>query len=475
MDDRPEVRTYAAGTMAKMEAVPPKALKALADAVHDPEVEVRQGALEALGKFGSGNRDTVLPALLDALDDKEGVVRHQASALLGKFGLLAKEDFRVLCEALKRKNPEARTLAAEALAKGELTPEVLSLFVGALSDPEARVRQHAAVACGKAGPEAGAAVAALAAALGDTNKQVRRSAAESLGNIGPAAKPAVSELAKASSDADKEFRRQAVTALGKIGRADGSFEALLASLGDSDDDVRSSAIASLRAFGPLDKAEVPALGPALRSSWREVRAFAVTALAKAGAEAVPLLLEALADKELAIRKSAVDALGELRAAKAVPALTEAFPKETDSQLRQSIARAFGKMGPEAKDAVPALSKVLTEKDSALRREAALALGAIGPDAKAAATKLVVALADRTTLESVVESLAKLGKPAVLPLRVALGDKNPDVRLGATVALGKIGPDAKEAVEDLKIRQQIERIPEIREATRTAIKLIKTGD
>jgi HEAT repeat protein len=141
-------------------------------------------------------------------------------------------------------------------------------------------------------------------------------------------------------------------------------------------------------------------------------------------------------------------------------------------LRQDIADVLGRIGPDAKDAVPALASVLLENDSALRGRAATALGAIGPEAKAAVPKLVLALEDRSTLESVVAALAKIGKPAVSGLTNALTDKNPAVRLGAAVALGRIGPDARSAVPALSLRYTKDRYLEVREAARIALKAIQ---
>jgi HEAT repeat protein len=71
---------------------------------------------------------------------------------------------------------------------------------------------------------------------------------------------------------------------------------------------------------------------------------------------------------------------------AVPALAEAL-KGSDSRVRQSAARALGAIGAEARDAVPALAGVLEDADWTVQRQAALALGEIGPPARSAAAAL----------------------------------------------------------------------------------------
>jgi HEAT repeat protein len=70
---------------------------------------------------------------------------------------------------------------------------------------------------------------------------------------------------------------------------------------------------------------------------------------------------------------------------AVPALIEALTKE--SIVRQNAALALGHIGPDAKDAVPALIVALGDSEWAVRRQAALALGGIGPEARAAIPEL----------------------------------------------------------------------------------------
>jgi HEAT repeat protein len=56
--------------------------------------------------------------------------------------------------------------------------------------------------------------------------------------------------------------------------------------------------------------------------------------------------------------------------------------------------ALGKIGPEARAAVPALTRALQDRDEDVRREAASALGRLGPDARAAVADLVALLKDQ---------------------------------------------------------------------------------
>ena len=72
--------------------------------------------------------------------------------------------------------------------------------------------------------------------------------------------------------------------------------------------------------------------------------------------------------------------------------------------------AIGKVGPGAKDAVPALIDALKDKESGVRGSACFALGEIGPAASAAIPALS---------------------------RVVTQDEDPEVRRAAALAIGKI--------------------------------------
>jgi HEAT repeat protein len=74
-------------------------------------------------------------------------------------------------------------------------------------------------------------------------------------------------------------------------------------------------------------------------------------------------------------------------------LIEALTDE-DPGVRERAAVALGRLGPEAKPAVPALILAIRDESNwVIRAEAAIALGNIGPEAKAALRTLVAALRD----------------------------------------------------------------------------------
>jgi hypothetical protein len=109
-----------------------------------------------------------------------------------------------------------------------------------------RVRQNAACALGKIGPEAHEAVPALIEALEDPYAEVRDASACALGAIGPAAHRAVLALISSLRDQDAQVCRSAAAALGGIGPdAAGAVPALVETLSDKNQLVRAAAAYAL--------------------------------------------------------------------------------------------------------------------------------------------------------------------------------------------------------------------------------------
>jgi len=109
-------------------------------------------------------------------------------------------------------------------------------------------------------------------------------------------------------------------------------------------------------------------------------------------------------------------------------------KDANPGTRAMAAMTLGKMGPNAKAAVPGLADAVVDRDLNVRYFAAEALKAVGPGAKAAVPALIKAL---NTFPG--------GSPALEgPQRYYA-----DTRSVAAEALGAIGPGAREAVPALK--------------------------
>jgi HEAT repeat protein len=226
------------------------------------------------------------------------------------------------------------------------------------------------------------------------------------------------------------------------------------------------------------------------------REAAIAELAKIGEPAVEALIEALRGEDLRLYDPAAEALGKIgpKAVEAIPALIRSIRDHEERQGRlrgeelshwrrfvtaeQALLRigihtrpavpylatlaededyyvrmramvALRQIGPDAQTAVQALVRQLFSKDETTRGLAADALGSIGRGAGDAAPALGKALSGASNnYDRIGNALARIGKPAVASLKTALGDKDEWARAVAAEALGKIGPDARDAVPEL---------------------------
>jgi HEAT repeat protein len=160
-------------------AVPP-----LADALRDPQEDVRFAAAKALKAIGAAARDAA-PELIDVLDDDA---------------------------------PKVRRAAAGAVVWLVPPDEGVPVLVPILADEDTTVRWAAARALGNYGSHA---VSDLIAVLGDDDPVLRAGAAEALGQIGPAASAARPSLETARADQDANVSRAATAALDKVAPGSG--------------------------------------------------------------------------------------------------------------------------------------------------------------------------------------------------------------------------------------------------------------
>jgi HEAT repeat protein len=279
----------------------------------------------------------------------------------------------------------------------------------------------------------------------------RLHAANSLGEMGPLAADAVPALIAALGDPDENVSKSAAVGLHMIGRV--AVSALSIALGDDNEYVRLRAAEVLSKIGLEAADAVPSLMAAFCNSDVPMRWRAARALGNVGPRAVaavPALIIALGDSDKYVRECAAGALVKIgsAAAGAVPVLIVAL-RDNDSNT-ESVAEVLGNIGRRAVDAVPALITALGDSDENVRRSAARALGRIGPAAVDAVPELINALrdSDANVRESAARALGDIGPAAVkaVPaLIAALGNQDVLVRERAVHALCNIGPATGDVV------------------------------
>jgi HEAT repeat protein len=157
---------------------------------------------------------------------------------------------------------------------------------------------------------------------------------------------------------------------------------------------------------------------------------AIRRKSSAANQAIPGLIDALADQDQRVRFNSALALKEMGAdaSNAIPALTKVVANTGVGSssnslfyLRAAAAVALGKIGPTANSALPALRIALLESNSYLRGQAAVAIWRIDSDVD---TSLPVLLREMTGTDE-------------------------NSKWDWIVALGEMGPRAQQAVPQLR--------------------------
>lgn len=198
----------------------------------------------------------------------------------------------------------------------------------------------------------------------------------------------------------------------------------------------------------------------------------------------------LDNPDAATRRDAAFALGAIGepAAGTVHKLAGLMTADPDRGVRAAASLAIMKIGPSAREVVPAVAQALKDPEPLVRMNAAQTLFRLGPDARPAVPALIEALADEqnevyadrfinTVQEVVVLALGRATAgtdQAVSALTQALQSaKTNAVRRAACRALGDVGPPAAPALPVLREYQK-GTDKHVREAAEKAVRRIE-GD
>ena len=229
------------------------------------------------------------------------------------------------------------------------------------------VHLTAARALGIIGQDATEVVPLLDEALRDSDRGVSMEAAVALGKIG---KDSVPFLIRALKHERAPVRHMAAYALGQVGtNAAPAIPALVESIGDSDEYVRSTSAFALIGLGERGRKEllqviVEREGVARRT------AIGAAVATHSPDEFIPAILDALKDADATNRLAAASALGAMNPWKeeVVAAMTDLL-KDPDASVRLEAAKNLGKAAWKARAAIPALTGLLNDPDEAVRTTA----------------------------------------------------------------------------------------------------------
>jgi len=467
-DDDEQVRMGAASVLYLCGLSAKVALPQLLEALQGTSPPLQIAAARTLGNLGT-NAAAAVPALKGMLNKEAREPRFAAAQSLWTITRQAQLVVPVLAEALEIRGTNyvdtwSSVFAAWTLA--EIGPDAKAAgpaLIRLLEAKEQNVRVAAAAALVRISPDTAGLAEVLGAALQQDASVSYLDAQKALGELGSKSIPV---LVKAASNPSPQVRRLSVETLGRIGApASEVVPVLAASLKDSDEHARRVAAQALGKMAPESKAAISPLRAALKDTSGMVRAEAAVALVRLDPpanDAVAVLVEAISDnRDGTAYIVACNGAREISPA-AVPTVLE-FIKGAPpggSQMRdlqkwfrtqEGAIDLLGRMGPNAKSAVPALIQALEDKRGYLK--AAESLGWIGPDAKEAVPALKSALQDqevRVRLNAAV-ALARIDtrdKSHAIFLTQFLMDHDAAIRSAAACSLGELGADARPAIPAL---------------------------
>ncbi|MFH0910472.1 MAG: HEAT repeat domain-containing protein, partial [Planctomycetota bacterium] len=490
-DPLPAVRLAATKALEACAPAEERFINALVDRLDDVEQEVRDGAASALfviehpralfyGRLYNGSWDgfenfkDFSAEIIRALGHASSKVRFgTAKAVVSGMNRFKGQEAEVIGALVGVVQAEAgdpfghsSEAAIEALeAFGPKAAGAVMTLIAILGgkNPD-NVRMASAKALGAMGPEAAWAVPALLAALNDKNNEVVLAATQALVKIGA---PAVDPLLKAVDPGKKRLHELAVSILGQIETPKAKFFYALQKEG-------MAGAAEILAGDP--GARMPFLIEALGHSYSKWCNGALTIVGSYPdldfSPAVPALMQMLQDpvrdpKERIDEKvlgMAADALGKI-GSPALDALKRFKPLHP--AVRAAQARAYGRMGPLAREVTSALLENMKDEDGGLRVAAAEALGRVSSLSPEVAGALDKALddGDKRVVVEAAKSLGRFGEgtvtgyPAVFSkLRTLVKEEDETKSAAAAVAIERMGTSAQSAEEDLLAALDVTRRP-----------------
>ena len=418
VDAVPSVRAAAIVAMHKASPPAESFSQRLATRLPSVDVDAANSLVRAIALLGPGARGT-LPALVEVASLK-GIDRELLSQTFASFGAEAVPD---LLAAIER-YPTIEPVFSQALGLiGE--PAVESLTLGTSSKIEL----------------------------------VRIAATRALGGVRPLNKALLDKLVSAVEDESAQVREIAITALIAASRdADFTKETFLEATQDVEPKVRAAALQSLRSFKFTDEQMQQALDRGLNDASPAVRSSAINVLGE-----MPKLLSSRSDQlvvlvndaDSAVRARAAQTLGKLDKKQVNESVVDACVtalRDHDHAVRIAATESVKSLSISDTVVLDALGSNLADDLELLRLTLETIAGFGEKAASLIASVSQLASHEKTDVRvAALNALAAIEKTTELltgRLTQALEDKEWEVRRSAGVALGKLGPNAKNAVPKL---------------------------
>ena len=473
-----------------------KSVSALSQLLSDPIPTVRVASLEAIGSLvqqsDKQTMDSVMSVLLSTLSDPDLMVQQQAGKVFVSIGLPAAS--RVLESSVMTDDRQVNPVAVGVLV--QMGIPVIEILTGKLDADDEKLRNVALQVLEIIQPDqssnyqilksqadlkdqdpdirvkglkqlglSGTLVDGIIDNLNDPEAKVRQQAAIAIGQIGDSMIP---ELLPLLSSSNGSVRWHAIVAVGLMAehlesdaRLQAAVDPLLDSLSNVDRSIREVAVTSLKKIGSSALDQVIIRLQARDSITRALAADIAIDLAPEQADLIRLYryIGDLKDQESTIQSQALSAIRQLNSSKVIQENVDVLVNQrlvslaTDSnsalELRQNALLTLAKVAEICGDSSflePLLDTLLILLETEdLQLETAKVLSQVG---KPAVQSLINRLAgqDGQIRSAITKTLISIGQPAVASLTAALSNSSHQVRRNASIALGQIDPDHADEFE-----------------------------
>ena len=373
-----------------------------------------------------------MPALLDGLNSESNLIRLAATRAIGELPLLNDELREALATRVADADASIRRVALSALIDRTAdNQELRELVVQSMADTDAGVRSVAFSAISRLEFSREQLQTSISTGLEDSDAAVITQTLAALAQLPAQLSGQRARVVLLVQHDGANVRQSAVSTLGKLGKDqvnDEVVQAIATGLQDADRAVRLTATETVRELGLKHEPLVERVASNLADDVDLLRESLET-IASFGPQADPL----------------------------VQTVTNVLQHER-SEIRGVVIRAVAAIDSQVPRKVDVLRSMLDDQDWEVRRQAGIQLGKLGPEAKAAVPKLFELLGSDEDSDYGNTALEEIGAAPVeaVPMLISnLESRERRARFHAMTLLGKLGPAAADALP--KLEEMLEKL------------------
>jgi HEAT repeat protein len=421
----------------------------------DSEKPLRIKAMQAIGEVGPPAHPQTFAKLLSFACDEDQETWQSALPALAKLGPAVVADRKDLESSLHCKTAEVQIFCVERLAD--------------------------------IGEEASPSASEVARLTHGSDPKLRAASVRTLVRIGKTVAGTLAEVAKATRDENADVRLAAVESLGRYGREQQAVDAIFVALTDEAKEVRAASAKTLTGLNPpLGRDDQGGLSAALKSTQIDARRFAAAEFARLGKDAdssLSTIMDAANDGDYQVRRDVFVALAAFgaKASASAPVVLQTMTDIVDANGKQDgsvelftqAAATLDKIGDLSK-ALPVMNKGLKVDNLGVRKAAVQAMGAAGAPARAMLKDICSLLDQAETAPAASDALLKMRGDDVVKALCDVVDygRSTQAKVAAIQVLGKMGTDARNAVQTLTGALSRNKGKEIGNAAAEALKLVR---